>query len=178
MKRVIVIAVLVLSSGVLFAQTVNEIPCWFLGSGGGTTASTNYWVRCTIGQPVMGMTGSPGHWIRHGYVPCNPVVTGVEEGPPPTPAAYALHQNSPNPFNPRTQIRYDVPVPGGPVTLRIYDIAGRHVRTLVDHVDSPGRHQVVWTGVDDENRPVASGLYISVLETPQGRFNNKMALVR
>ncbi len=56
--------------------------------------------------------------------------TGV--GEPVIPQAFALYQNVPNPFNPETTIRYDVPAGGGKVTLRVFDVSGRLVRTLVD----------------------------------------------
>jgi len=102
----------------------------------------------------------------------------VGETPPRLPAGYALHQNSPNPFNPRTVIQYEVPSPGGKIALKIYDVSGRHVRTLVDRTETPGRHQIIWTGTDDRGRLVASGLYVAALETPMGRFHKKMALVR
>jgi M6 family metalloprotease-like protein len=74
------------------------------------------------------------------------------------PAAYALAQNFPNPFNPSTTIRYDVPA-AGRVRLEIYDVRGRVVRALVDGSVTAGYHQVVWDGRDDAGRSMASGLY-------------------
>ena len=179
MKRAIVLTLLVLSSGVLFAQTANEIPCWVLAAGGGGAGSATHGINATLGQPVVGISGSPGGQVLvHGYLPCSRRLTAVEENPSSTPSAYTLHQNSPNPFNPRTLFRYDVPAPGGHVGLKVYDVSGRHVCTLVDRNELPGQHQVTWTGTDNNGRSVASGLYIAVLETPTGRFNKKMALIR
>jgi hypothetical protein len=149
-----------------------------LASGGGPAWSANHRIYGVLGQPVVGWTGSsPGHRVLSGYFRCASTPTGIE-APPSTPGVYALHQNSPNPFNPRTLIRYEVPAPGGHVVLKVYDVSGRHVNTLVDRFESPGRHQITWSGTDAGGRSVASGLYIAVLETPEGRFNKKMALVR
>ena len=67
MKRAIVFTLLVLSSGILLAQTVNEIPCGVLATGGGGTGSATHFIYATLGQPVTGITGSPGgHAMVHG----------------------------------------------------------------------------------------------------------------
>jgi hypothetical protein len=73
--------------------------------------------------------------------------------------APALHQNTPNPFNPATTIAYDVPT-RGQVALRVYDVGGKLVRTLVDSMRPAGTHQVQWNGLDDAGRRVASGVYL------------------
>ena len=78
---------------------------------------------------------------------------------PPEPGRYVLHQNTPNPFNPMTSISYQVPAPGGHVTIRVFDAAGRRVRTLVDDHVSGGIHEAVWRGRDDGGGRVGSGVY-------------------
>ncbi len=75
------------------------------------------------------------------------------------PDAYALDQNFPNPFNPRTTITYDLPVPGF-VTLTVFDMLGRTITTLVDGEQPQGRRRVLWNGTTGEGRPVASGAYL------------------
>jgi len=87
--------------------------------------------------------------------------TGAEEG-----EAFAnrLSQARPNPFNPRTTIEYGIAAPGH-VTLRVYDLAGRVVRTLVDRDVEPGEHKVVWDGTTDTGRRAASAVYFVRLET-------------
>ncbi|MCK4548671.1 MAG: right-handed parallel beta-helix repeat-containing protein [Candidatus Krumholzibacteria bacterium] len=84
----------------------------------------------------------------------DPYTTGVEE----TPLATALHQNYPNPFNGHTTISYSLENPEH-VSVRIYDTAGRLVRTLEDRDRAAGSYQVVWNGRDNASRPVASGIY-------------------
>ncbi len=88
------------------------------------------------------------------------VITAVEEDEKddPVPSALRLEQNYPNPFNPTTVIRYAVPSPG-PVTLRVYDAAGRLVRTLVDEAKLAGNHTVTWNARDNAGRSVVSGMY-------------------
>jgi PKD repeat protein len=65
---------------------------------------------------------------------------------------------SPNPFNPATKIAYTLKR-GGPVSVRIYSIDGRLVRTLKDEVATAGSHEVLWDGMDHSGRPVRSGMY-------------------
>ena len=77
----------------------------------------------------------------------------------PLPSQFALHQNSPNPFNPVTTIAFNIPEPTY-VEIAIYDLLGGKVRTLVSKEMSPGFHSAVWNGKDDEGRLVASGMFI------------------
>lgn len=89
------------------------------------------------------------------------VTTGVEEAPS-APRAATLHQNAPNPFNPRTTIRFSTPA--GRASLRVYDVGGRLVRTLVDGAVRAGSHEVDWDGRDRHGRTAASGVYFYRLE--------------
>jgi flagellar hook assembly protein FlgD len=72
--------------------------------------------------------------------------------------AFALAQNYPNPFNPSTTIEFSMPE-AGTVKLAIYSLTGRLVRTLVDGDMPSGRHRVAWSGRNDDEIPVASGIY-------------------
>jgi predicted phosphodiesterase len=85
---------------------------------------------------------------------------------------FRLDQNYPNPFNPSTMIKYELPT-SGHVKLKIYDVLGREVATLVNAVKQPGTYTVQWNA-----NGVASGLYFYRLQT--GRFSTvqKMLLVR
>jgi len=85
-------------------------------------------------------------------------VTGVgDEGSIPT--AYSLSQNYPNPFNPTTQIRFGIPQDAR-VSLKIYDILGREVRTLMNDDLRAGYHAVEWDGKNNFGGKVSSGIYI------------------
>jgi len=75
-----------------------------------------------------------------------------------------LHRPHPNPFNPTTTIAYTLATPGR-VTMRVHDIAGRVVRTLVDDERVAGEHAVQWDGLTDRNTPAASGVYFVKMES-------------
>jgi hypothetical protein len=94
------------------------------------------------------------------------------------PTAFALAQNVPNPFNPSTVIRYDVPGGGGGVTLRIYDVGGRLVRTLVDGFEAAGRKSVEWRGQNDRGEMVATGVYFYRMTAPGFERTRKMVLLK
>ncbi len=83
------------------------------------------------------------------------VTTGAIAAPP----RFSLEQNAPNPFNPSTTIRFALPEAGA-ASLSIYDVNGRHVRTLVDGDATAGTHDVVWDGRDGLGREAASGVYL------------------
>jgi flagellar hook assembly protein FlgD len=64
------------------------------------------------------------------------------------------------------------------VTVRIYDVSGSVVKTLVDETRSAGRHSVVWRGEDERGVAVASGVYAYVLEAPGQRLMRKLVLLQ
>ncbi len=79
------------------------------------------------------------------------------------PKEYALHGNYPNPFNPTTSIRYDLPE-ASYVSLVIFDILGREIRTLLDNREEAGFKSVVWDGKDNFGNGISTGIYIYVLK--------------
>jgi hypothetical protein len=85
-----------------------------------------------------------------------PQTTREKQTPPST---FYLSQNFPNPFNPETEIRFALPAKGR-VTLRIYNVLGAEVRTLVDELLESGSHRVLWNGKDNAGQPVVSGIYL------------------
>jgi hypothetical protein len=89
-----------------------------------------------------------------------------------------LYQNQPNPFNPETTIRYDLPAGATRVRLLIADANGRRVRTLIDETQSGGTRSVVWNGRDDGGNPVSSGVYFYVLDAGKQRLTKKLVLLK
>jgi hypothetical protein len=83
--------------------------------------------------------------------------TGTTHPPTPVPQTITLHA-CPNPFNPRTSIVYTLPA-GAYTTLRIYDVRGRRVQTLVSEFQAGGPHRVLWDGQNAQGRAAASGVY-------------------
>ncbi len=107
--------------------------------------------------------------------PASPdAVTGSEAG---APAAFALHQNSPNPFNPVTTISFDLPRTSN-VRLDIIDVQGRRIVTLLDESHEAGRHAVTWRGLDDAGHSVSSGMYFYRLSTDGFNETRKMLLLQ
>ncbi len=103
-------------------------------------------------------------------------VTGVHDGPPA--ATGAKLAGWPNPFNPRTTVRFDL-AREGRVELAIYDLQGRRVRTLLAGPVSAGAHEAVWQGDDDAGRDLPSGMYLARLRGPDGSSaERKLTLVR
>jgi hypothetical protein len=103
-------------------------------------------------------------------------VTGIDDDGVPTRAA--LYHNTPNPFNPTTTIRYDVPVGGANVDLAIYDVAGRLVKRLAAGFQPPGAKTAVWDGHNDSGQPVASGVYFYRLSAGNQTLTRKMTLLK
>jgi hypothetical protein len=93
------------------------------------------------------------------------------------PGEFALYPNYPNPFNPNTTIRYDLPERTR-VTLVVYDLLGREVRALVNSIQEPGYKSVVWNGVDDRGKPVGSGIYLCRFSTEKYSRTMKLLLVK
>jgi predicted TIM-barrel fold metal-dependent hydrolase len=75
------------------------------------------------------------------------------------PDVFALHANYPNPFNPVTNITYDIPEVAQ-VTLEIYNVSGQKVRTLAQGQHEPGRYRIQWNATNDYGNPLSSGMYI------------------
>jgi len=93
------------------------------------------------------------------------------------PTTFALHQNHPNPFNPITTIRYDLPE-DGPVSIIIYDLMGREIKTLVKQVSAPGRYSVNWNGRNQFGKQIASGMYFYRMETPKFQSVKKLIFLK
>lgn len=105
--------------------------------------------------------------------------TGIAGGSTPAAAAFTLAQNTPNPFNPRTSITFSVESPGRAVTLKIYDVTGSEIRTLIDNKTLTGTRTVWWNGTDNKGLSVANGVYLYRLESDMGEsVTRKMVLVR
>ncbi len=103
------------------------------------------------------------------------VDTGVDDGPP---LLTALGPAAPNPFNPRTEIRFSLAAPATP-RLDVFDLKGRLVRSLLrDQAMQPGAHAVIWNGRSDAGREVASGVYLVRMRAEGLVFERKITLTR
>ena len=93
------------------------------------------------------------------------------------PAVFALHQNYPNPFNPTTQIKYDI-AEDSFVSITIYDVMGRNIRTLMNVNQNAGYHSIQWDAKNDMGEGVSAGMYIYVIQAGEFRATKKMVLLK
>ena len=93
------------------------------------------------------------------------------------PTGFTLSQNFPNPFNPNTEIAYEIPAEAM-VSLKVYNMLGQEVSTVVNKVQTPGAHNVSWGGLNNRGEMVASGIYTYVLNVDGVTISRKMLLMR
>jgi predicted phosphodiesterase len=112
-------------------------------------------------------------------VTIDPGVGADERSATTRPGRFMLYPNSPNPFNSGTNISFAIPGDGyQEVTLKIYNVRGQKVATLMDHRLRAGRHTVHWSGSDIAGRPLASGVYFCRLQAGRRTKTIKMMMVR
>ena len=94
-----------------------------------------------------------------------------------TPYKINLHQNYPNPFNPTTLIRYDLPV-NEHVSINIYDLTGKRVKSLVNTNQDAGYRSINWNATNEVGQPVSAGMYIYTIQAGEFRQTKKMVLLK
>jgi hypothetical protein len=104
-------------------------------------------------------------------------LSGTGTGVGDAPSALVLKPNYPNPFNPSTTIEYALPQRGH-VTLRIHDVRGKLVRSLVDGFEGAGVRRIVWDGRDERGVAVASGVYLCRIDAAGTTRTRKMTLIK
>jgi len=116
--------------------------------------------------------------VRDGSYGLNSVATPVSVRIQTRPEVYALRNNYPNPFNPETTIKYQLPE-AGDVTLEVYNMLGQVVRTLVNQHQTAGRYAVQWDANNDNGQALSSGIYFYRVQVG-GEFNDvrKMLLLK
>jgi hypothetical protein len=92
-------------------------------------------------------------------------------------SSFVLRQNYPNPFNPSTTIQYDIPHTGE-ITIAIYDIQGRLVRSLASLTQQAGTHSAVWDGRNDSGLNVSSGNYFCRVDFNRSFLVKKLILLK
>jgi serine protease AprX len=128
----------------------------------------------------------PDNYYGWGIVNALAAILSIPDGsnPPPVPGEIGLEQNFPNPFNPSTRIRFSLSTDAR-VTIRVYDLLGREVATLVDgdYVVTLGPpYETMWNGIDVKGNPVSTGVYFYRMTATSGPVTltqvRKMMLVR
>jgi len=93
------------------------------------------------------------------------------------PEEFALHQNYPNPFNPVTTLRYDLPQ-NSMVNIKVFDMLGREVKTLVNQVQDAGFKSIIWNATNNIGQPVGAGIYLYQIQAGDYIQNKKMVLLK
>ncbi len=99
------------------------------------------------------------------------------ENDPQIPSQFNMSQNYPNPFNPSTQFSYTLPESGN-IELAIYDITGKMVYKFHDGFQRAGNHNILWTGVDQNQKTVPSGVYLCQLKMESNTITKKMVMTK
>ena len=93
------------------------------------------------------------------------------------PRYYALEQNHPNPFNPTTKVGFSLQQDGF-VSIKVYNMIGQFVRTLVEETVNAGEHSIVWDGRDDAGELLPTGVYMCTMTVNGYRATRKMAFMK
>ena len=178
MKSLMFILILIALASVLpFQQPVVAqivVPNSVFGNGGDVLSDSQYRIVGTLGQPFIGVAQNSANANNIGfwYLVTHELATSVEQIPSSVPKEFRLEQNYPNPFNPTTIIQFGLPQRSN-VTLKLYDILGRQVATLVDEELEPGVHKVNFDAED-----LASGVYFYRIQAEAFVRTKKLMLLR
>lgn len=173
MKTIQIILILM----TLFAsrtEAQNKIASSVLGSGGTTTSGNNNRIVGTLGQNLIGVSSNANNISNAGFwYQATDLITSVEQIENDLlPTEFRLEQNYPNPFNPSTTIQFALPKTSN-ITIKIYDILGREVATLIDEEYQPGQYKIIF-----EAGQLASGLYVYRIQAGDFRETKKLMLLR
>ena len=147
-----------------------------------TMAADNYMSTLEEGQVLESVSGifnfSFGTYkVQIRGLPDLGQTVGIVDDIKVNPYSYQLYDNFPNPFNPETQIRFEIGAQEN-VQILIYDILGRQIRYLVNEQYSSGFHVVNWDGTNETGQPVSSGMYIYLLKAGDYMADKKMLFVK
>ncbi len=184
--RRIALAVLAVCLILTGTELNGEVTCRLrsggLDSGGGGSQSTSMLHSFMDQSTPIGKSQCPGTHLRGGIgytvgIPGKVTAICGDVTLSPLQQTFALYPNVPNPFNPTTVIKYQLRDQGS-VSLAVYNILGRRVKTLVDRTQQAGHYSTSWDGCDDSGKEVAAGVYLYRLQAGAFAQTRKMALVK
>ena len=120
----------------------------------------------------LGVTFDPNNYILKDVLQ---IVNSIKKNI--SPVKFKLEQNYPNPFNPETTVKYQIPRTGF-VSLKIYDVKGEEVKTLINTEQVPGGYSVKWNGLNNKGQQLSSGIYYYRIETENYVQTKKMILLK
>ena len=143
------------------------------GNGGAVITGSTHRILGTVGQPLVGVVSSSGYINAAGFwYVCGGLITSVEQLSSSLPTEYRFDQNYPNPFNPSTVIEFALPEKSH-VSIKLYNVLGQEVATLIEGSLLPGVHKVAW-------RPesLASGIYFCRMVASSGNNGRTFSHVK
>jgi len=143
------------------------------GAGRVVYISFHMFANDNVFAPNYDLIANAIKWLAEGV---NTVATDVETVSE-VPQTFKLSQNYPNPFNPRTTIEFEMPVTSY-VSIKIYNIMGQEVATLVERSFEPGSYSIVWDGTSSSGMRVASGVYLYRFQAGDYREAKKLLILK
>jgi hypothetical protein len=155
------------------AKAQNKVPHHVIGNGGIAVNNASYRLNGTVGQPGIGVISNPSHINEAGFwYQAQDFITTIKQTSNDLPKEFRLEQNYPNPFNPSTTIVFALPK-SALVNLKIYNLLGEEVTTLITEQQAAGIHKLNW-----DARGLASGVYLYRLEAGEFMQTKKLILMR
>lgn len=174
---VLVLAVAVLAAEV-WADGILTESVRTISGGGGRSSAGGFELTGTVAQPMAGRITDGTHRLDSGFWhPMMAAISPVQDGLPDVPVSSRLNAPYPNPFNPATNVSFDLAQPG-PVRVKIYDSRGQLIRELVNEDLPAGSHQVLWDGKTNFGGGAPSGVYFLRFETAGTTSTRKMTLLK
>ena len=176
MKKIFLLFLITFYFQNIFAQGNNKISWSVFDNGFALQNNSSATSFSLIGQPAVGISASNNNKVIMGFLSELAIRGSVTSSDDPTiniiPLVYDLYQNYPNPFNPLTIIKYQIPE-DGLVVLKIYDLLGKEVRTLVNQQRTAGIYELNF-----EAGRLASGVYLYRLQVNDYISTKKMMLLK
>ena len=137
--------------------------------------ATNF--NCTAGTLILidAQISSGGTLYWEDNIILTMDALGVDQGG--TPTAYSLSEAYPNPFNPMTKFNYEVPNIEH-VSIKIYNLNGRHIKSLVNSIQNPGYKTAQWNATNNNGQPVSAGVYLYTIQAGDFIQTKKMVLLK
>ncbi|MBU1700017.1 MAG: T9SS type A sorting domain-containing protein [Candidatus Eisenbacteria bacterium] len=165
------------------AQEYQLYPSVLDASGGIVCGAPDHDLLFTLGEPVVGLSENQNFQLWSGFrflrrvtVLC-PGVSGVDDAGEKIITDKRLYPAYPNPATGSVRLRFDLSSPSH-VTLVVYDLRGRVVRTLERGLVQPGRHEATWDGIDNNGHLVATGIYFARLAAGNTEEVRRLVVLR
>ena len=165
----------VTAHGAMTAVASFTAPLASQGGGSGVVYASGFLAPTTTDSAFTLILATPSGGTVE--LPATETALAVSKNGFVTPGEFSLNQNYPNPFNPSTQISYNLPE-DAMVTINVYDLMGRSVRTLVSSNQIAGYRSVSWDATNDVGEPVSAGMYVYVAQAGEYSQTKKMLLLK